>query len=365
MNFFTTYICVLSVCSLFAFCAPAPKKNILPKTTEQDLITLGRHLFYDRRLSLNNTKSCASCHAQQFSFTDNYTRSIGALGDLHKRNARPLINLSYSHYFTAGDSSIKNLEQQMDGPMLNTHPVELGIKGNEAAILEKIKADTLYQTFFTKNFPLQPDPYSFENIKKAIAAFEQTIVSTDAPYDKFIKGDTAALTQQQQQGMQLFFSNSLNCNNCHGGKNFNTPVLKNINGTVNFYHKTVLYSKKNSFPDVDQGLFESTRNEADKGKFRVPTLRNLAYTAPYYHNGTAVTLEEVISAYAQEEQLYNESSEIKSVKFITSNSSPNKNFALTLQQRKALISFLLSLSDSSILTNPAYANPFKEDETKR
>lgn len=348
MKLFAITTFIITVCGLFTFCNQ--QQPVLKKNTEQDLVALGRYLFYDRRLSVNNTKSCASCHAQQFSFTDNYTRSIGALGDLHKRNARPLINLLYNKYFTAGDSSVKTLEQQMDGPMLNTHPVELGIKGNEAAIFQKIKADTLYQVFFAKNFPQQANPFTIANIKKAIAAFEQTIISFNTPYDKYINGDTAALTRQQQEGMQLFFSDALKCNNCHGGKNFNTPVFKTKSGAINFYHNSALYNNKTNHSANDPGLFESTGNEADKGKFRVPTLRNLAYTAPYYHNGSSLTLDEVIAAYE---------------KIDTNKNVLNKRFTLTLQQRKALTSFLLSLSDSSILTNPAYANPFTDDETKR
>ena len=227
MKIYTTFFFTVLLCTCFFIqCKqPAPAENI-----QQQLVNTGRHLFYDRRLSVNNTKACGSCHAQEFSFTDSYVRSIGALGDLHQRNARPLINLSLNKYFTSADSSITTLEQQINNPMFNTHPVEMGMKGNETAILQKIKADTLYQRLFAAAFPSQTNAFTIANIKKAIEAFEQTITALDAPYDQFIAGNKTALTAQQQEGMALFFSDSLQCKNCHGGKNFSEPVLQRPGG---------------------------------------------------------------------------------------------------------------------------------------
>jgi cytochrome c peroxidase len=319
---------------------------------EAPLVTTGRYLFYDRRLSVNNTKACASCHAQQFSFTDGYVRSIGALGDLHLRNARPLINLTYNKYYTAADSTITTLEQQMNGPMFNTHPVEMGMKGNEALIVTRLAADTVYKRLFAAAFPTQKNAFTINNIKTAIAAFEKTITAFNTPYDAYTAGNSAALTPQQKQGMQLFLSDSLQCNNCHGGKNFNTPVATLANGSINYYYNTGVIS--NSHLSSDSGLFTTTRNQNDIGKFRVPTLRNLVYTAPYFHNGSALTLTDVINAYSAGGDKTNKYK-----------ATTVKGFTLTLQQQKALIAFLYSLTDSTVITNPAYANPFKEDETKK
>lgn len=331
---------------------PQCEQHTTATVQEAPLITTGRYLFYDRRLSINNTKACGSCHAPQFSFTDGYVRSIGALGDLHQRNARPLINLTYNKYYTAADSTITTLEQQMDGPMFNTHPVEMGIAGNEAIILAKIAADTIYQRLFAAAFPAQKNAFTINNIKTAIAAFEKTITAFNTSYDAYTAGNNAALTPQQKQGMQLFFSDTLGCNNCHGGKNFNLPAERLPNGSVNYYYNTGLYG--NNYPVADRGLFESTHNENDIGKFRVPTLRNLMYTAPYFHDGSAVSLTDVINTYAAGGR---QNSKYKS-RLV-------KSFTLTLQQQKALISFLYSLTDSTVVTNPAYANPFIHDETKK
>ncbi len=347
----------------FLHCNPPLQNNAAAQNGV--LVTTGRYLFYDRRLSLNNTKACGSCHAQQFSFTDGYTRSIGALGDLHQRNTKPLINLQAFGYYTASDSTIKYLEQQMAGPMFNTHPVEMGIKGNEAIILKRLEADTMYQRLFAQSFTGQPQPFTITNIQKAIAAFEKTITAFNSPYDNFLHGDTAALTPLQQQGRALFFSTALKCGQCHGGNNFSAPDINLPNGSINFYHNTGLYNNNNSYPAADMGLYITTGNKTDNGKFKVPGLRNIAFTAPYYHDGSALTLDDVINNYQRGGRKITTGINKGDGKTNLYKSQLITGFTLTLQQRTALINFLYALSDSSVLTNPAYANPFANDETKR
>lgn len=329
---------------------------------------LGRYLFYDRRLSINNTKACASCHAQEFSFTDSYNRSIGALGDLLQRNSRPLINIIFNKYLTAADSTLHFPEQQINNPMTNEHPVEMGIKGNEAMILQRLKADDIYREKFGKCFPEEKDPFTIKNIQWVITSFLKTIFSFDSPYDQYaFEKKQAVLNESQKKGMQLFFSDSLQCTNCHGGINFSTPSLKDENGNTAFYFNTGLYNMddRGSYPGYDQGLIELTKNPGDMGKYKVPTLRNLAFTAPYFHDGSAATLEDVISGYE------NGGRNISTGSFAgDGRRNPYKHpmisgFHLNSQQRKELINFLLSLTDSSICRNPNYANPFKDDETKK
>lgn len=320
---------------------------------------LGRYLFYDRRLSVNNTKACASCHSQQFSFTDSYTKSIGALGDLHQRNARPLINIIFNKYLTSADSLLHFPEQQINNPMLNERPVEMGIKGNEEKIIAKLKTDTLYQKMFTTVFPKEKNPFTIINIQHSITTFLKTIFSFNSPYDK------KQLTAEQEYGMQLFFSDKLNCNKCHGGINFSTPSLQNSKGQVDFYFNTGLYNINGSYPANDKGLYEKTNKDADNGKIRVPTLRNLAFTAPYFHDGSAATLEEVLKVYMEGGRNITEG-----INKGDGRNNPHKNFLikgfnLNLQEQKAVISFLFSLSDSFVIKNPAYANPFTDDETKQ
>ncbi len=329
---------------------------------------LGRYLFYDRRLSVNNTKSCASCHAQEFSFTDGYNRSIGALGDLHQRNAKPLFNIVFEKYLTAADSSIHFPEEQINRPMFNEHPVEMGISGNEEVVLLRIKSDNYYRKQFEKIFIEDKNPVNLKNIQSCITSFVKTILSFSSRYDNyFFRRDTLALSKSQLNGMNLFFSTNLHCSACHGGINFSNPFIKNIKGQPEFYFNTGLYNLDNrgDYPAFDRGLADVTKNPADIGKYKVPTLRNLAFTAPYFHDGSAATLDEVIRFYEQGGRTILSGSYKGDGR-----NNPNKHpfikeFKLNSQERKDLIDFLMSLTDSSVLINPLYANPFSDDETKK
>ncbi len=311
--------------------------------------TLGRYLFYDRRLSVNNTKACASCHAQQFAFTDSYSRSIGSMGDLHQRNSKPLVNIIFEKYLTSADSTLHFPEYQLHNPMFNTDPIEMGWAGNEKMIIERIKKVALYDSLFKVAFPSQT-AFTIKNIQFAISSFVKTITSFNSPYDRFLyQNDSTALSPSQKKGMVLFNSSKLNCSFCHGGPNFSKPSLQNHN----YYFNTGIL--KSAQLPIDSGLYVCTKKPMDIGAFKVPTLRNLAFTAPYFHNGSVHSLYDVIAMYEG-----------------ASSSQPNdtlqKNqfisgFKLTSQERDDLVAFLLSLSDSSVIVNPQYANPFSEDET--
>ena len=332
------------------------------QSTNQAIIELGRYLFYDRRLSVNNTRSCGTCHNPQFAFTDGYKRSLGAFADLHQRNTQPLFNLSSLKYFTAADSGIHSALQQMENPLFNTHAIEMGAKGHEVEILNRINKDERYKVLFA-NAGYKAD---WEHIKKAISQFEENIFSLNAPYDKFTKGDTNALNASEKNSKQLFFSAQLKCASCHGGKNFSTPNIIEANGDTTHYFNIGLYNidGNGAYPSYDQGLLERTKNKHDMGKFRVPTLRNLAYTAPYFHDGSAASLQEVITHYANGGRIIEDG-----INKGNGNKNPFKHplvqgFTISEKQKLDLIEFLLSLSDSSFVKNEAYQNPFVEDETK-
>lgn len=360
----TIIFLLISSLQLLVVCNSPAGKN---ETNKEGQVKLGRYLFFDRRLSVNNTRSCGTCHNPEFAFTDGYKRSLGAYADLHQRNTQPVFNLAYLKYLTSADSSLHFAEQQMNNPLFSQHPVEMGVTGNEESILKKISADTLYKTLFVLAFPGQQKSITIQNIVVAISQFLYTIKSDQSPYDAYLKGDSNALSLQAKRGMQLFFSAALKCGNCHGGFNFSTPSITNPKGDTLFFFNTGLYNinDSNSYPNYDPGLYQHTRQSKDMGAFRVPTLRNLAFTAPYYHDGSAATLEEVIAAYE---------SGGRTIARGTYKGDGRKNiykhplisgFSLNSQQRKDLVSFLLHLSDSSVITNPAYANPFNEDETRQ
>lgn len=357
-------IVLLIVClQLLIVCNSATSRK---NQTTDNQVTLGRYLFFDRRLSVNNTRSCGTCHNPEFAFTDGYKRSLGAYADLHQRNTQPLFNLLHLKYLTSADSSLHFAEQQMINPLYSQHPVEMGMTGNEKSILRKIRDDTLYKTLFQKAFPGQQEAVTIENIVGAISRFVYTIRSFQSPYDAYLNGDSNVLSTEAKRGMQLFFSERLQCSRCHGGFNFSTPSITNLQGDTLFFFNTGLYNVKDSsqYPDYDQGLYQYTKQPFDMGAFRVPTLRNLAFTGPYFHDGSAATLEEVIAVYEHGGRFV-----AKGIYKGDGRKNINKHpliagFSLNSQQRKDLVSFLLHLSDSSVITNPAYANPFKEDETR-
>lgn len=339
------------------------KESIKTSSVDSAKIELGRYLFYDRRLSANNTRSCATCHNPQFAFTDGYKRSLGVYADLHQRNTQPLFNLGYLEYFTAADSTLHSPLQQMNNPLFNTHPAEMGVKGNEERILQKIGGDENYR----KQFASLKSEISWEQIKEFISLFIKSLKSENSPYDKFIKGDSAALTAAQLRGYRLFNSAQFKCANCHGGVNFSTPSVINEKGDPAFYFNTGLYNVdgKGAYPDYDRGLYALTKNKKDMGKFRVPSLRNLVFTAPYFHDGAAGSLTEVIESYAAGGRNI-----LQGINKGNGSTSPYKDslikgFAISDQDKIDLISFLHSLSDSSFINNPAYQNPFGSDETKR
>lgn len=305
----------------------------------EEKATLGRYLFYDTRLSVNNTKACASCHDPKFSFTDSYRRSIGSYGDLTQHNAPPLINLVFNRYLTAADSTLHFPEQQIQRPMFNDHPIELGWKNNEEKILHHFSTDNFYKAAFEKGFPDEANPITVKNIQYAITSFIKTIITFNSPYDVFVfQSKKDALTPSAQRGMQLFRSDELKCAQCHGGVNFNQPVFQSVPFfNTGFFTDTI----------ANKGLSLHTDITNDLGKYKVPTLRNLLFTAPYLHDGSAESLTTVIQQYEQG----GKKSVINKHPFIG-------GFKLNSQQRTDLVAFLQSLSDSGILNNPAYNNPW-------
>lgn len=354
---------LLFVSDSFLSCNTKSKEQTKILNADSSLVNLGRHLFFDRRLSVNNTRSCGTCHNPQFAFTDGYKRSLGVYADLHQRNTEPLFNLSYLKYLTAADSTLHTPLQQMNNPLFNDHPVEMGVKGNEEKILEKIATDKMYQQLFAK---LEQE-ISWINIKQAISSFINSIYSGNAAYDHFLKGDSAALSASQKKGLQLFFSAELKCASCHGGFNFSSPSVINEKGDTLYYFNTGLYNidGKGAYPAYDQGLYQLTKNKADMGKFRVPSLRNLVFTAPYFHDGSAATLTEVIENYAAGGRKIQQG-----IHTGDGTKNPYKHafiggFSISAADKINLISFLQSLSDTGFISNPVYQNPFTGDETKK
>jgi cytochrome c peroxidase len=324
-------------------------------------VELGRYLFYDARMSVNGKASCATCHKQELAFTDGREVSAGATGQLHSRSAMSLVNIAYSGALTWSDPQMKNLEDQALVPMFGEHPVELGLREGDG-FLPMIRSDARYRALFERAFPADDDRFTIGNVTKALASFERSIISARSPYDRYhYGGEDGAVSDSAKRGETLFFNQHLSCFRCHGGFNFSDATVSGSNPRREIeFHNTGLYNIAGglSYPAPNVGTYEHSKNAADIGKFKTPTLRNIAVTAPYMHDGSIATLEGVIDHYAAGGRTINSGPNAGK-----GHDNPNKDqliagFLLSSQDRADLIAFLESLTDQAVLHDPLFANPW-------
>jgi cytochrome c peroxidase len=250
-----------------------PKEN--PYSAEK--AELGWLLYFDKRLSADNTVACATCHDPQFAFTDGRNVSKGIRGQLGGRSAPTVINRAFS-LEQFWDGRAKTLEEQAKGPIAN--PIEMG---HAHDLCEKCVAGIAgYRPKFAAAFGT--DQVTIDRIAQAIATFERTVLSGNSPYDRFKAGDQNALSDAQKRGMEIFFSNNARCDSCHEGINFTNGKYANVGIGMDK-------------PNPDLGRYVVTQKEEDKGAFKTPTLREIARTGPYMHDGSLKTLEEVVEHY--------------------------------------------------------------------
>jgi cytochrome c peroxidase len=258
---------------------------------------------------------------------------------------------------------MRSLEQQALVPLFGDHPLELGMTGKEDMLVRRLKADNRYRKLFAAAFPTESDPITVGNAVKAISSFERTLLAADSPYDEYHRGDDPnAISEAAKRGESLFFSERLECFHCHGGFNFTGTVdyLGKSFAEVEF-HNTGLYNLngKFSYPKPNLGLFEFTRQPDDVGKFKAPSLRNVALTAPYMHDGSVKSLSEAVDHYAAGGRTISKGP-LAGVGFDNPNKSEFvKAFSLTAQEKADLIEFLKSLTDPSIRSNPAWGDPWR------
>ncbi len=324
-----------------------------------DKIELGRKLFHDTRLSGDGTVACASCHRPEKAYTDGRGQSKGIDGNIHPRSAMSLANVGYNATLGWDDPSLTRLEDQALIPLLNTAPPEMGVAGREEEVLARLKADRHYVRLFRKTFPDEANPFTLRNVTYALAAFERTLISGDSPYDRWAYGgDPAALDGDQRAGARLFFSRRLSCFRCHAGFNFSGPVVyEGSEDATLLFHNTALYDEdgRGAYPPPNTGVHRHTGRSADMGRFRAPTLRNIALTAPYMHDGSVPTLEAVIDHYAaggraREAATQARRSEPAADTLMT-------GFALTPGERRQLVAFLHALTDSSFVDRARAMSP--------
>jgi cytochrome c peroxidase len=313
-------------------------------------VALGRMLFYEKQLSKDNTITCASCHQQKFAFSDGLALSVGFQGRQREVGSMSLANLLWQNRFN-WNGSATSLEQQVLMPI--QHAAEMNLSLEEA--VNKLQNNTSYPPKFKEVFGNQV--ITSENIAKALAQFLRILVSADSKFDKYLRKETQ-LSAQELRGRDLLqhpFAGRVrggNCIDCHVDITFAGS-------------KIGLEAFKNNGLDTDEnlkaGLFAITQNPFDKGKFKVPTLRNIALTAPYMHDGRFKTLEEVLDHYNDHIQM---SSTLDPLILEATNElfppAGQVKLGLTAQEKQDIIAFLKTLTDEKFITNPAFSNPFSK-----
>ena len=281
---------------------------------------LGKKLFYDPVFSRDSTLSCAGCHRAANAFSDTVAFSPGVGGLPGTRNAPTLANIGYHPYFTR-EGGVPTLEMQILVPIQEHNEFDFNI----LLIAERLRSDTAYARMSREAYDRDPDAFV---ITRSIACFERSIISGQSRYDRyFFQGENAALTAAERRGMDLFFSEKTNCTQCHTGFNFTNYAFEN-NGLYTDY--------------ADPGRYRLTELESDRARFKVPTLRNAALTAPYMHDGSLQTLKSVVDHYNSGGKLH-----------------PNKSplirpLGLTAAEKADLVAFLRCLTDEPFVSNPKF-----------
>ncbi|MGR5194940.1 MbnH family di-heme enzyme [Vibrio rotiferianus] len=338
---------------------PPPKEPADNPATEEKF-QLGRHLFYDKNLSGNQTMSCESCHQQALAFSDGVKVPTGSTGEVLHRNSQTLTNIAYNASYTWANPILKEIEQQLVIPLFGEFPVEMGINdANREEILNRFRRETAYQNMFNAAFPNQQDAVTFPNVIKALAVFNRALISKDSDFDR------GTMSSSAMRGQDLFNSEKMECFHCHNGFNFSDSTLHDDSVFVSRpFFNTGLYNidGKGSYPIADNGLFTVTQDPKDKGKFRPPTLRNIAYTAPYMHDGSIATLGDVLDFYANGGRNITSGEHQGDGRKNPNKSEFVKGFTLSAQEKQDMLMFLHALSDETFISNPRYANPFTQED---
>lgn len=281
---------------------------------------LGKKLFYDPVMSSDGSISCASCHNPALAFSDQVSVSLGVDGRSGTRNAPSLANVAYQPYFLR-EGGVPTLEMQVLVPIQEHNEFDFNI----VLLAARLNDDSTYVKMSIDAYDRTPDAFV---ITRSLACFERSLLSGNSPYDQYKqKNNNRAMSEAQVRGMNLFFSDRTNCSTCHNGFNFTNYAFEN-NGLYVQY--------------TDEGRMRLTLKEEDKALFKVPGLRNVELTAPYMHDGSLQTLQQVIEHYQSGGQDHPHKNEIL------------KPLDLTQSEQKDLIEFLKALTDDTFVTNPLF-----------
>jgi cytochrome c peroxidase len=290
---------LISQAAAFDYLQPLPDKPLIPENNPltADKITLGKKLFFDKRLSSSNTLSCNDCHNLNDGGDNNQALAIGDSGKSTHRNPPTLLNIGLQTVLY-WDGRSKNLEDQTIDHLQDPH-----IMGNTKpnTLIERISSDQYYVKAFMNTFK-SAHPIKMTHIAQALASFQRALMTPNSPFDNYIKGDKKAISKKAQRGIQIF--NDTGCLACHFGVNFAGPAPGPAMGMGDGFYELFpnnlgsKYDKSHHLID-DLGRYEFSKEPGEKYMWRVPPLRNIALTAPYFHNGSAKTLEEAITIMAK------------------------------------------------------------------
>ena len=318
-------------------------------------LELGRHLFYDTRLSVDGTRSCGICHEQAKAFSDGLIQSLGVHNAPIPFNSIALFNLAWKTEMT-WNKQIEDVSTHMEIPLFSTSPLEMGM--TDALIEERLQRSEMYVDLFIEAFPDESEPITTSNTILAIADFSNSIVSGDSLYDRWVLGE-AEINVDILEGLNLF--QEFGCDACHGGIFFDQPDPERTGvESRHGYFNTGLYNLENngSYPIEAQGLYETTGQMADMGKFRVPTLRNLTYTYPWMHDGSEISLRHIIQSYASGGRQITSGPNQGDGRLNPYKSDLIDGFEITDTEINHLILFLESLNDDTLNQDTRWENPF-------
>jgi cytochrome c peroxidase len=277
------------------------------------------------------------------------------------RNSPALVNVAYNATLTWANPALTELERQIVIPLFAEFPVEMGVTGHEEEVLARFRGNERYKQLFAAAYPAETDPINYHNVVGALASFVRSLVSGHSTYDRYLAGDKNALPPEAMRGMELFFSERFECHHCHIGFNFSAATVHaNSTFSASTFQNNGLYDLdgKGAYPRGNRGLYEITGEPNDMGRFRPPSLRNVALTAPYMHDGSIGTLKAVIRHYAAGGRVI-ESGPNKGDGRRNPYKSPLvSGFTITDQEVTDLVAFLDSLTDTEFVANPKYANPY-------
>ncbi|MBX3503472.1 MAG: di-heme enzyme [Alphaproteobacteria bacterium] len=333
---------------------PVPAANAMSVAK----VELGRRLFFDQKLSGPSYISCSSCHMPEHAFSDPRHPSIGVTGGKVRRRAPPLTNVGYRETLTWADHRMTTLEDQAHQPLFRADPPEMEANGHEASVVDRFEHDPTYRRLFTEAFPDKGGKVDFDQIIKALAAYQRSLVSFTTPYERFrFAGEREALSPSAQRGEKLFFDARLGCGACHAGATFGPLAGRLLPGAAPVvYANAGLYDLdgKGAYRAIDRGLIESSDKPQDMGRFRAPSLRDVAQRAPYMHDGSMTSLEAVIDRYASGAPTLASSDRFSPLK-----DSRLNGFTISAAERDDLIAFLRALSDEAFAADERHGSPFR------